>query len=155
MWWSQTIPPSLLALPTQSFHLNRWGHPPRQAKLKDGLKSLLRNCTGSIRLLHQSANRKWGKAALVNLQSNVNVLKMMKFRHIDSPSPSRCVISFLKTSSTTQSRLLAMKIARNDSLRSLDEPNALCSHEPKLHEPKLFVCKSLNCKTQGSSPARA
>ncbi|KAM1113519.1 hypothetical protein ACFX2B_045631 [Malus domestica] len=42
MWWSQTIPPSLLALPTQSFHLNRWGHPPRQAKLKDGLKSLLK-----------------------------------------------------------------------------------------------------------------
>ncbi|KAM1133251.1 hypothetical protein ACFX19_043230 [Malus domestica] len=64
MWWSQTIPPSLLALPTQSFHLDRWGHPPRQAKLKDGLKSLLRNCTRSIRLLHKSANRKGGKAAI-------------------------------------------------------------------------------------------
>ncbi|KAM2397272.1 hypothetical protein ACFXTH_034093 [Malus domestica] len=90
-----------------------------------------------------SANRKGRKAALVNLQSNVNVLKMMKFRHEDRPSPSRCVISFLKTSSSTQSRLLAMKIARNDSPGSLDEPS------------KLLVCKSLNCKTQNSSPARA
>ncbi|KAM1188365.1 hypothetical protein ACFX2J_024189 [Malus domestica] len=145
-----------MALSTQSFHLNRWGHPPRQVKLKDGLKSLLRNCTRSIHLLHKSANRKEGKAALVNLQSNVNVLKMMKLRHEDRPSPSQCAISCPKTSSITRSRLLAMKIVRNASPKLLDKfTNAPCSHEPKLHEPKLIVRTSLNCRTRGSSPARA
>ncbi|KAM1677401.1 hypothetical protein ACFX13_038315 [Malus domestica] len=103
-----------------------------------------------------SANRKGGKAALVNLQSNMNVLKMMKFRHIDRPSPSRCVISFLKTSSITQSRLLTMKIARNGFPGSLDEPTkAPGLQEPKLQDTRLLACTSLNCMAQRSWSARA
>ncbi|KAM1655220.1 hypothetical protein ACFXTH_007283 [Malus domestica] len=65
-----------------------------------------------------------------------------KIAHKDRPLPSRCVISCLKTSSTTQSRLLAMKIAMNDSLRSLNEP-------------KLLARTSLNCMAQCSLFARA
>ncbi|KAM1439907.1 hypothetical protein ACFXTO_013717 [Malus domestica] len=144
-----------MALPTQSFYLNLRGHPPRQAKLKDGLESLLRNCTRSICLLHKCTNQKGGKAALVKLQSNINVLKMMKLRHKDRPLPSRCATSYLKTSSTTQSRLFAMKIARNNSPGSLNGNSAPCSHEPKLHEPMLLVRTSLNCTNQSSLSARA
>ena len=55
------------------------GHTPSQVKLKDGLMSLRRNCTRSIRLLHKCTNRKGGKAAFANLQSNVKALKMRKF----------------------------------------------------------------------------
>ncbi|KAM1056653.1 hypothetical protein ACFX13_030794 [Malus domestica] len=79
---------------------------------------------------------------------------MMKLRHEDRPSPSRCATYCPKTSSITRSRLLAMKIVRNAFPKLLDKfANAPCSHKLKLHKPKLLVCKSLNCKTQGSSPA--
>ena len=202
---------SLLALSTQSLHLDCWGHAPSQVKLKDGLMSLRRNCTRNICLLHKCTNQKGGKAAfanlqsnvkmlkirkfhhkdrscgifsssktysisrsrllamkivrnafrrslrrnwtssnhlvhkfisrkggktaLVNLQHNVKVLEIMKFRHKDRPSPSQCATSSQKTSSITRSRLLPMKIARNASPRSLDK-STTTTKAPRSHEPK-------------------
>ncbi|KAM1132691.1 hypothetical protein ACFX19_047758 [Malus domestica] len=90
-----------------------------------------------------------------------------------SSSLSRCVTSSQKTSSTTQSRLFAMKIARNNSPGSLDEPQLLlvrtslnctnqsslsaraqtvgheapCPQEPKLQDTKLLVCMSIKGNT--------
>ncbi|KAM2012504.1 hypothetical protein PS1_024766 [Malus domestica] len=107
---------SLLALSTQSLHLDRWGHTPSQVKLKDGLMSLRRNYTISIHLIHKCTNQKGGKAAFANLQSNVKVLKIRKFRHKDR---SCAISSSSKTYSNTRPRLLAMKIAKNVSPRSL------------------------------------
>ncbi|KAM1716845.1 hypothetical protein ACFX11_024764 [Malus domestica] len=54
-----------------------------------------------------------------------------------------------KTSSTTQSRLLAMKIGRKDSPGSLDEPtNAPCLHELKLQTaPKAPCLHELKMRT--------
>ena len=92
------------------------GHTSSQVKLKDGLMSLRRNCTRSIRLLHKCTNRKGGKAAFANLQSNVKVLKIKKFRHKDHTC---AICSSSKTYSNTRSRLLAMKIVRNASPRSV------------------------------------
>ncbi|KAM2268723.1 hypothetical protein ACFX1S_046806 [Malus domestica] len=45
---------------------------------------------GSNHLVHKFINRKGSKATLMNLQSNVKVLEIMKFRHKDRPSPSQC-----------------------------------------------------------------
>ncbi|KAM1818246.1 hypothetical protein ACFX11_000061 [Malus domestica] len=68
-----------------------------------------------MRLLHKCTNRKGGKAAFANLQSNVKMLKMRKFRHKDRP----CAISSSsKNYSTIRSRLLAIKIARTAFLGS-------------------------------------
>ncbi|KAM1030778.1 hypothetical protein ACFX15_033940 [Malus domestica] len=64
----------------------------------------------------QCTNRKGGKAAFTNLQSNVKVLKIRKFWHKDH---SCTISSSSKTCSNTRPRLLAMKIARNTSTRSL------------------------------------
>ncbi|KAM1243700.1 hypothetical protein ACFX2G_035926 [Malus domestica] len=81
----------------------------------DGLMSLRRNCTKSICLLHKYTNRKRGQTAFANLQSNVKVLKMRKFRHKDRP----CAISSSSENySATMSRLFAIKIVRNSSLGS-------------------------------------
>ncbi|KAM2602010.1 hypothetical protein TB1_039468 [Malus domestica] len=136
---------SLPALSTQNLHLNRWGHAPKpcqssRVKLKDGLMSLRRNCTRSICLLHKCTNQKGGKAAFANLQNDVKVLKMRKFRHKDRP----CAISFSSENySATWSRLLAMKIVRNDSPRSFDKfTKALCPHEPKRRQQTLIACTS-------------
>ncbi|KAM1600209.1 hypothetical protein ACFXTN_022701 [Malus domestica] len=53
-----------------------------------------------------------GQSNFHNLQSNVKVLKMRKFRHKDRP----CAISpSSENYSATRSRLLAIKIARNAS----------------------------------------
>ncbi|KAM2667610.1 hypothetical protein EV2_019277 [Malus domestica] len=77
--------------------------------------SLRRNCTRSLCLLQKCTNRKGGKVAFANLQTYVKGLKMRKFRHKYRP----CAISSSsKNYSATQSRLIAIKIARNTSLGS-------------------------------------
>ena len=85
------------------------------------------------------------KTAFVNLQSNVKVLEIVKFRHKDHPSPSQCATSSPKTSLSTRSRLLAMKIARNASPKPLDK--SITTKAPRSHEPKR--------RHQSSSFARA
>ena len=112
------------------------------------LRSLRRNWTSSNHLVHKFISRKRSKTAFVNLQSNVKVLEIVKFGHKDHPSPSQCATSSPKTSSSTRSKLFAMKIARNASPKPLDKSitnKAPRSHEPKRWHQMLLARKSINC----------
>ncbi|KAM1105230.1 hypothetical protein ACFX19_013725 [Malus domestica] len=107
--------PRLLEACSKSSKLEGWTHvAPKKLHMKP-------TC------IQKFANRKWGKTALVNLQSYMKVLRMMKLRHEDHLSPSQCAISSLKTSSIIRSRLLAMKIARNASPKLLDKSTKFSS----------------------------
>lgn len=83
MWWSQTIPLSLLAISPQHLHPDRWGHALKPCKsspvkLKDGLVWLRRNSVKSICLVQKLTWNGWG---WWNFDTR-------------SPSLSRCMIFF-------------------------------------------------------------
>lgn len=148
----KAIPPSLLAISTQYLHLDHLGHalkPCRssQIKLNDGPKSLRGSHIRSIRLVCRLTNQRKGKWAIVNPQSYMKGLKMMKFELKNRMSPIMMCTFFLENFFNESIKTPCYEVCEEhlSKITWQIHTKALHLHELKLRLAQMLLArKSLN-----------